>query len=195
MSRTEIDSHIESALGQLARVRTDEDAWSILYRSLWPLVISTTYRELRGSGQEAQDAAQEVFKRLVMYCPFEKFSSALSFKGYVRTVSINVARDVRAVASSEVARFTETDAQGLSRGRSPEQEELVAAKQMQRRIAALLTADDRKLLDLIAQGHSLREVARRMSLTYTAAGVRLFRLRTRLREDLRRDRSLTGTVG
>lgn len=178
-------SRVEAALTRLALSRQDESAWSELYRAMWPLVISTTYRELAGSRGEAEDAAQEVFKRLLLYCQFDKFSSASSFRSYVRAMSVNAARDARAATLAREIAYDERDERLLRYSRaSGSQEELAIAKDTRQRIAGLLSDQDKRLLELVAGGYRIAEVATQMKLTNTAVGVRLYRLRVRLKREL-----------
>lgn len=177
------------ALQDLAKARTDEHAWTILYRTMWPFVLGHTYRALRGQRELAEDASQEVFHRLVRYCNFETMTTVQVFRGYVRSVCWNVSRDYL----SQILRRRED----LS---SDEQDEMLSElvvtattpedivqtlEVLNKGILAKLDNNDQALVKLLLDGYTLREIAQQLEIDYSTAGVRVHRLRERLRNLLK----------
>src|SRR5438094_438386 len=86
-------SRLNEYLRKLARDNGDSETWNQMYDLLWPRVVSTTYRALGGLKDRADDAAQEVFYRLVNYGDFSRARAADEFLGYLNVICDNVAAD------------------------------------------------------------------------------------------------------
>src|SRR5436309_16103131 len=84
------DKQIGGILLRLAEARDDGDAWTALYTRFRPFVYALAYRRTSGSQDLAKDAAQEVFFRLIKYCPFRKLTDADDFRTYLAIVTRNV---------------------------------------------------------------------------------------------------------
>src|SRR6266481_1527611 len=92
MSSTIADK-LSPILKRLCRWRADDEAWQMLVRHLWPLVVAINYRILRGQRDLAEDASQEVFLRIFRYVRFDDFvSKPEDFQSYVRAICRNVSR-------------------------------------------------------------------------------------------------------
>jgi RNA polymerase sigma-70 factor (ECF subfamily) len=178
------DRDLGSALEQLAQSRNNEDAWRELYLSIWPFVMAVNYRILGGSRTLAEDASQEVLKRIVAYCPFKEIRDPDAFRSYARAICRNVSRDYLQFAQRmpEVGLY-EVHEKYLREWttRETHSEEVVEANELIDRIFGTLDESDRQLLQLIIAGYSNADVAKVIGLTPEAARVRLFRIRGRLR--------------
>jgi RNA polymerase sigma-70 factor (ECF subfamily) len=179
-------SSLSKILGQLAKSRTDEEAWASLYRQMWPFVIAIFYRQLGGIKEVAEDAAQDVFLRLVRSCPFGKLQNTDLFRAYVRRVAQNVARTYRYrfLKRAETEKEMKTTPEEAVDNKQPLPEDYFGQEQLLRNIIAQLDETDRQLIRLLAKDLSLSDVAKATGLTYTNAGVRLHRLRRKLRDYL-----------
>lgn len=179
------DSALRVALSRLALNRADEEGWRQLYTVTWPFVVSVTYRQLRGSRDEARDAAQEVFKRLVAYFDFCRLADAVEFRRYLRTMAVNVARDARSRGLPGDSRLGKSLRGRVARPNEAERpDDLAVAEQVRRKLVQALSREDRVLLALVLEGYALAEIANRMGLTTNAAAVRVHRLRGRVRRRL-----------
>ena len=179
---------LADALSRLAQTRGDEDAWRILYDTMWPYVLAILYRELKGVGDLAEDASQDVFLRLLRYTEFDELSDPAAFKRYLRTVCVNVARDY--LKQIMRVRFGDLDDDRLLQLEqapvaqpSPERE--VDARERLDALTEGLDEAQRRLLHLVSEGYTLDEIARLIGLSYTNVGVRLHRLRRELAKDPR----------
>lgn len=173
-------------LARLASSPTDEQAWRALYHQMWPFVFAVVYRRLRGDGALAEDASQEVFMRLVRASPFERLLDPEAFRRYVWRVADNVGRTyVRRLVSRRAMERSTSEAEGskVEAQQSGSADQELDAKDFVRHIVDV-ASDDRDLLYLVLRGHSLSEIAKATGLTYANAGVRLHRLRARLRKSL-----------
>jgi RNA polymerase sigma factor (sigma-70 family) len=84
-------------LGDILRLlqedRNDQQAWISLYRQLWPWVLATNYRHLRGS-ELARDLTQRVFLDLLSSVDFQNFPDEESLLRWLATVCKNRAIDL-----------------------------------------------------------------------------------------------------
>jgi DNA-directed RNA polymerase specialized sigma24 family protein len=108
-------NNITSALNRLAVDSRDEDAWRTLHKNLWPFVMSVVYRRLKDK-IASEDAAQEVFLRLVHSKPYERIRDGGEFQAYVWRVAINCAN-----TSHVMSRRYSTRKNALSEYRSTEE--------------------------------------------------------------------------
>ena len=177
---------LSECLEQLARAKDDQEAWRRIYTLLWPRVMSTTYRALGGLKDRAEDASQEVFFRLVRYTDFGRVRTPDEFLGYVHVVCENVAADFL----KELVHTTVSLEDGLNEEQeepltpaSPEQFAITA--ELSERLHEALEPQERELLQLMSEGHKDGEIAERLGWSYARTGVRIHRLRVKIRNLLR----------
>lgn len=153
---------------------TEQD-WTNLYDLLWPYVLSVTFRELGGVRADAEEAAQDVFVRLVRYKPFDRVENAEEFLAYVAGMARNAARDLRGRRAPPAPTLEVDEIPG---GRSPEQ--VLIDRDALEKLLRQVPGPDRLLLELISRGASYREAAETLGTTEEAVTVRIHRLRRRL---------------
>jgi RNA polymerase sigma factor (sigma-70 family) len=174
---------LPAVLERLKASPADEDAWSFLYRQLWPFIIAIVYRRLKGREKKAaEDAAQEVFVRLLRAQPFGKIPNAEALRAYVAKIAENVARThLRKVHVQEVGRRDVAEWHGLEPPLAGlESDDELRVRELWTLAESVLEPKDRDLLRLILEGSSLHQAADRMGLSYSNAGVRLHRIRRKL---------------
>ena len=170
----------------LQRDKDDQQAWRVMYDLLYPRVMATNYRRLGGLKNQAEDATQDVFVRLVKYTDFSQVRTPEQFLGYLKTVCENVCAE----------RFRELTKQtvGLEEGLTEELEEkltpanpeqLALSEDLLQKLEAELPPEDFLLLQLLAEGYKHQEIANRMDWSYPQTGVRVFRLRAKVRNLLK----------
>lgn len=174
---------LDVILGRLAASREDKEAWTLLYDQMWPLIFATTFRILRGHQDRAEDSSQDTFVRLIRYCDFRKLREPFDFRRYARTVAENVAYDylqeMQRVASGSKEYEDALQDRVFD---SPEQAALL--RQVIQQIWDQLDAEERTLASFVAEGYPISEIAQRLGLSYSNAGVRIHRLRQRIRKYL-----------
>jgi RNA polymerase sigma-70 factor (ECF subfamily) len=178
------DKPLVEVLARLSTSRSDEDAWRDLYTMMWPFVMGILFRRLGGTRDLAEDASQEVFRRLVHYCQFGNFRDAGEFRRYLGRVSHNLALDHvrRALRLPEVSlNDGETRRQVFAKQDAVDLEGQTQARDLLSRLFALLDERDRCLLRLLIKNRSLREIAGQLGISYGNTAVRVFRLRQKLR--------------
>jgi RNA polymerase sigma factor (sigma-70 family) len=166
------DARIGNALHRLTEDAKDERAWVELYVCLRPYVFAIAYRHLRGNGGLADDVTQDVFVRLAEAPPFPRLGDPGQLRGYVAAMTRNLAiSQVRRLAVDSAR-----EVESLQATEVPPFEKLLALEE----ILDELKPEDRRLLELVIEGRRLPEVAELLGLSYSAAGVRLHRLRRRI---------------
>lgn len=174
---------LSQALQDLAMRRDDTRAWEIVITGSWATAVAVAHRVLRGQLEPAQDVAQEVFRRIVQYCNFQELQDADEFLAYLRAVSLNASRDAlrRLAPRAADVPLEEIETGRESRSRPETPEEILLARQLREELLDQLNPIDQQLLQLLIEGYSLDEIAARLGLSYSNAGVRLHRLRQVLR--------------
>jgi len=180
---------LREILKRLERSRADQEAWNLLYRHLWPLLVAINYRILRGDRELAQDASQEVVLRLFRYVQFEDFQDKPEdFLSYVRAMCRNVSRSYLARLLREPS-FSQQLLESRELLKSPtgenDAEERAILRSEMTAATASLDSDDRKLLDLLRAGATISEIAERLGITYSNAAVRIHRLRLALSKSMK----------
>lgn len=176
------ESHGPSAeaLRRLAGNRFDEEAWRILFDLLWPFAVAVCARLHGGDASAAQDSAQESLVRLARYGPFEDLQEIAVLRAYLRTVCRRVVHSYYSQRDTQLSVPMDATVPLSSDDLDPEQE--VSAKLLLDTILERLGDEDRKLLRMTVAGYSLSEIAAELQIGYSAAGLRVHRLRNRVRK-------------
>jgi RNA polymerase sigma factor (sigma-70 family) len=178
---------LRDILKRLAHSRTDEVAWRLLFKQLWPFVFTVNYRLLKGNRSLAEDVSQEVFMRVLRYTNFVQSDDPTVFLAYVRAICKNTIRTTQSQMSREpsaVAGLVDIDLEtSVDHSASPER--AVASAERMRQVMAKLDSEDRTLLIMIVDGLSLEEMASLTGYTYSNIGVRIHRLRKSLLGEFR----------
>jgi RNA polymerase sigma factor (sigma-70 family) len=177
---------LQHALETLSVDRTDNDAWRTLSEHTRPTVFDAAKRVLRGQADLADDVVQEAFLRIFQYCNFADLRDVDAFLRYLKAVCRNVACDMLKDSSAES--IVENTGDGKLEARVLEEtpENLVIAQETRNEFMNQLNETDREVLSLSMDGYDLAEIADRLGLSYSNAGVRLHRSRERLRNYLRK---------
>jgi RNA polymerase sigma-70 factor, ECF subfamily len=174
------DEILDGVLSRLNEDRTDQDAWAHLYRLMWPYVVAVTGRVLQGAYAASEDAAQEVFFRLLRYGDFNRLRQPAVFRGYVRAIC-------RHACADELRRIAEAVQSPLSSGDHLRDEASVEeALEGRVRIGQLrrdLEPLDRRITKMMLEGHTIKEIADSEGLSYGNVAVRIHRIRKRSRRN------------
>jgi RNA polymerase sigma-70 factor (ECF subfamily) len=179
---------LATVLERLKASPADEDAWRSLYRQLWPFVIAVIYGRLRGTERKAaEDTAQEVFIRLLRTRRFDKIPDADALRAYIGRIAENAAKThLRKVYAQESGKRDLAEWGRLEPSvEAFEVDGELRARELLDLAESMLEPKDRDLLRLILEGSSLDRAADRLGLSYSNAGVRLHRIRRKLRNALK----------
>jgi RNA polymerase sigma factor (sigma-70 family) len=179
---------LRDALRALAANRQDDDAWRALITITFPIALATANWVVRGALDLAKDATWDAFARIARYAELELFAVAApaAFIRYLKQVTRRAAYDLlRSLArrAPEIqAGLVETEID--STGDEPTPEEMLAAAELSAEIRAMLSEDEQRLYGMLLEGFTLREIAEKRHISYQAAGVRVFRIRQRIKKYL-----------
>jgi len=180
MVSDETKRQIADLLESLRRRPHDEKVWESLYGTLRSFVWAVAYRHLSGNHELAADATQETFFRLFRYTDFAAFGAPEQFLAYLVTLTRHSASDLWRKAIDLPA--SPKRPEGCESEITPEQVD--RAKLVLARTIGQLDGPQRQLAELLMQGKTLSEIARTLGISYSAAGVRVHRLRQTLDKSL-----------
>ena len=190
--RSPAEIELEAALHALAENIENERAWRVVVTALWPFALAVSFRETRGRDDLAEDIAVEAFGRIARAARLTGLliglRSTSAFRAYLRVLCRNEGRRMlsreRRRAESPLTPADMRSAPAAVGASVEAVEDVVLLEQTLSVLLDRLNPTDRQLLLWAAQGLELREIARRTRLTPGAVGVRLHRLRARLRNQL-----------
>lgn len=163
---------------QLRQRPHNERLWKAWYASAYPKLYFAAFRLANGNPDLARDLTQGTFTRFLEYRAIERVQSEQHAVAYLIKTCRNVAIDRNAQAKSiPLESLTEVESMP-----APEQHE-ESVMDLQRAVDDL-EDEDQDLVQWLRDGLSVGEVAKRLNASYTAAGVRIHRLRKRLRKAL-----------
>lgn len=174
-------ANLKNTLARLNESRDDKDAWADLYTSMWPWVFTNIYRYLHGMNKSAEDASQDVFLRLLLYCKFQNVQDPIAFRAYLKKICKNVARNYRSnlIKRAEIELYNGETIEVFSK----DDEEI--------RITLENALDDldekeRWLIRLIVEGYSMQEIVEQTDWSYSNTAIRLYRVKNKVRNHLLR---------
>jgi len=160
----------------ILRENHDNDiAWDKWFRAIYPRVYFTLFGMTSGTKEKAEDLVQESIERFIKYDGLEKVQTDAEAVSYLiktgKRLWIDQIRGEQESVPYADGRESETDdSQSLEKEMEIE------------RLAEQLKEDDRNLVMWIREGRSIQELAERLRISYSAAGVRVHRLREKLRK-------------
>ncbi len=175
---------LAKVLACLSENNGDENAWAGLYDLALPRAMAVAFRLARGRRQLAEDIVQDAFLRLFRYTDFTKVGSPEDFYRYLAKVVKNVYRDhIRKELGAGITGVMDVhEHEKLTSNVSPS--DLVENSELLARIEDRLTGEERRLVRLLAEGLRVQEIADRLGLSYSNAGVRIHRIRRQLHKYL-----------
>jgi RNA polymerase sigma-70 factor (ECF subfamily) len=175
----------------LQRIRAsprDEKLWAALYEEIYPQVHSLTIHLCGMDRELARDITQDAFLRFVAAGAIRRVESSAAAVAYLRAIVRNLVRDHYrkrmqhpTISTSNVEPVELEHALERIIERTITNVDLLALRG--------LGDDDRELLRLALEGRTIDEIATHLGLSYSAAGVRLHRLRKHLRVERKENTS------
>jgi len=176
-------STLAQALSLLQADRKSEEGWRLLYLGLRPTLVTRFFRGGVHQRSDVEDLYQNTLLRLFEYADFMQLHSEGEIKAYSTTIASRVMIDWLVKRKKAAEQGLEEASQA---GVSPdprEEETLLAAihaRDVPPEVLALLTKEDRKLIDLLTSGYTTAGIANELGLKPGSVRVRFHRLRQRL---------------
>jgi RNA polymerase sigma factor (sigma-70 family) len=183
------NERMREALQALSSNRLDDDAWRVVTDVTFPFALATANRILRGSVDLAKEATWDAYARIARYGDFQllSFVEPEAFVRYLKQVTRRACYDL----IHSLARFSPENQADWSaveeaiEGDQPTPEQILSAGELHEEILSILGDEERDLLNLVLAGFTITEIAASLSISYDAAGVRLHRLREKIRNQLK----------
>jgi RNA polymerase sigma factor (sigma-70 family) len=177
---------IEASLDNLRRHPKDSDAWSEFYRYFRPQVAAMLFLLGVRKQEDLAELCQEVFYRFLRYSPWKENWALLPDRSTIIAYLRTATRNALSTYAGKRVRARELSLEEMGEeilknralwvtGESTDLQELLS------RVTKHLSSDDQRLLALLVAGYSLSKIAEEYGISYTAAGVRVHRLKERLR--------------
>jgi RNA polymerase sigma factor (sigma-70 family) len=165
----------------IQRLRKQPDSerlWEAWYRSTYPKLYFAAFRLASGNPDLARDLTQGAFTRFLEYRAIDKVQSDQHALAYLIKTCRNLAIDRNAQVRN-VPLESLTEAESIP---APEQQQ-ESIVDLQRAVDELDDVD-RELAQWMREGLGVGEIAKKLDISYTAAGVRIHRLKKQLRAAL-----------
>jgi RNA polymerase sigma factor (sigma-70 family) len=167
----------QAAIDLIRAAPTNEDAWRAFYEYFRRQVAAALY--VSGAARdEIPDLTQDAFRRFLQHSPWRGDWTALperrTVNGYLCQTARRLVLDQRRKARHQPAQEDEI-----------ELDEIAAVTPITltvplERLIEQLQPDEQRLLRLLIEGEPLPEVAAQLGISYSAAAVRVHRLRKRI---------------
>lgn len=184
MSRDERD--IEWALSKIRKNPRDEDAWNIFYTYFRPQVASVLYRSGLNA-EDIRDIVQDTFLKFLnsAFSYRDDESQVQAIRAYLVVTAKHLAIDRHRSAARHKLREDASSESHPYDAPAAERDPVMALSA--ERMLGHLADDELRLLSMLQKGDSLSAIAFECEISYSAAAVRVHRLRQKvekLLEDL-----------
>lgn len=162
----------------IAKIRASPDSerrWATWYRAVYPKIYYAAFRFANGNADTARDLTQEAFTRFLGYRAIDRVTSDQHALAFLIKTCRNLATD-RNARAHEISLGGLEEIEAIS-GAEPAIELSIDLDRMLQN----LEPDERQIMLWARDGESVSDIARKLGVSYTAAGVRLHRVRERLR--------------
>ena len=175
-------SENDPLLQKLRASPRDEALWCSLYQRLHPQLYLLTLYLCDANRDLAQDLTQDAFLRFFRSDGIRKVSTSSAAVAYLRAIIRNLVRDHFRMLTRHPTVSTASVTSGeLERALNRLVQRTI--RDVDFAILPDLRSSDRELLRLAIEGRTVAEVAEQLGVTYSAAAVRLHRLRKYLRNE------------
>jgi RNA polymerase sigma factor (sigma-70 family) len=178
MMSPEVERKLSTILASLVRDQEDEQAWEALYKLMYPFVWNISKRILWRNQEAAKDATQITFTRVYKYGKFVQYPLPEQFLPYISTVAKRVAWGVLNEEADQSAAGEAAQQEAELHLVSPSQ--IAKSKWLLEMVLEHVEGEERVIVDLLMEGRTVGEIAQSLGLSYSAAGVRIHRLRRAL---------------
>ncbi len=158
----------------------DRAVWDAWFREIYPQVLYRTARWASGDVALAEEATQGAIERFLRYRAYERVDSDRSAIAYLAQTAVRLM----------------IDEQRRARREAPVPEKVLADRgphvttdhkaQDLRSLFRYVSEDERKVLELVLEGYSVREISEALNVGFSAVGMRIHRAKARLRERVRK---------
>lgn len=163
----------------------DANLWGEFYQALRPRTYAFVFTLCHGDAALADDVTQDVFINFITRNAIQKVATLDAAIAYLRAMARNhVVDEYRRWSAHPTISTNAVSPAELER--SLRRLLRTTVDDIDFTVFPDLSRDDRKLLELVIQGYTISQIAEQKGVTYSAAAVRLHRLRKRLRPEVKK---------
>lgn len=158
------------------RTPDDKAVWDAWFREIYPRVLYLTARRASGDIELAEEATQGAIERFLRYHAYERVDSDRSAIAYLAQTATRLMIDERRRREREFSVPEEVLAE-----RGPHATIDEKAYDL-KSLLSYVSKDERRVLELVLAGHSVREISELLNIGYSTVGMRIHRAKARLKE-------------
>ena len=152
-------------------------AWDQWFRAVYPRVYYVMFRKTSGDVSSAQDMVSGAIERFIRYKALEKVRDDKESVAYLISTGTRLLFDAAKIEARERSSGIEP----------PLSDQLDVDEEIDLELMIKdLDADDQALTRLLMEGKTVGEIADSLEIRYSAAGARISRLRSKLKESAKR---------
>jgi len=151
----------------------NQEAWDQWFRAIYPRVYYVMFGKTSGDVSRAQDMVSGAIERFIRYRGLEKVGDDKEAVAYLVSSGTRLLFD----AAKSEAKVRSSTIQSPWSGQISVDDEIDLESLIQD-----LGVEDQLLARLLMEGRTVREIADSLEIRYSAAGTRISRLRSRLKE-------------
>jgi RNA polymerase sigma factor (sigma-70 family) len=153
----------------------DEMAWDAWFRVIFPRVYYILFRRTGGDVALSEELTQSAIERFLLYRAYDKVTTDDESVGYLARTALRLLADERR-RTGVLGELPEDI------GSYDSESSIVEGRLDLERLTEQLPDSERMLVDLLREDHSIREIAKILGINYSAAGVRIHRVKQALKE-------------
>ena len=166
-----MDVNLTSAVRSAHR---DQSAWDKWFKHVYPRVYYILYRRTHGNKDISEECVQGAIERFLKYQGLQKVTSDKESVAFITRIALNLWTERRLLD----ANFTSTADEPKT---APGYQSGIDARLDLYRLSSQLPKVDQALIWQLNQGQTVSEIAKSLGISYTAAGVRIHRIKHQLK--------------
>jgi DNA-directed RNA polymerase specialized sigma24 family protein len=143
---------LREILERLANQPEDQEAWRNLTVRVWPYAMAVNFGLFRGIWRLAEDATQEVLRRLIRYSQIERLYRDGTFHEYVRSLCRNYASEHQ----NQLLRHENVGRAGAGNSK-PSDKQL--SDEAFKKAVEQMRPSDRQMVEFMVEGYTVSEIA------------------------------------
>lgn len=159
---------------RLKESSNNQAAWDQWFREVYPRVYYVLFRKSFGDSSRTEDLVCGAIERFIRYEGLKKVKSDKDSVAYLIRTGIRLLTDEIMSGERETKAVEETPGNESA----PQNDERLDMESL----LNTLNEEDQALISMVREGHSVSEISNSLSISYSAAGTRISRIREKLRK-------------
>lgn len=164
----------ENFTSSVRKAPNDSAAWNFWFKTIYPRVFYIIFRKTHGNTVLSEEVTQGAIERFLKYRAYEKLASDAESVAYLARSAVRLMTD-DCRKRAPLVPISDDEVED-----SANHDNLINTLVLDR-MSLDLKGDDQQLFALIRQGYLIREIAEILDIEYSAAGVRIHRIKAFLK--------------